>query len=196
MFEKILSKIGTILPKHNLPYMIIGGQAVLIYGEPRITRDIDITLGVNIDQLEKLLAAVKELELKTIPQDIYSFVSQTMVLPTLDDSTGIRVDFIFSYTPYENQAIKRSRKMLLHNREVNFASPEDVIIHKIFAGRARDLEDVRSIVLKNKDIDIRYIRSWLNKFEGSADKKNLTKTFNELLRGHEQPKSQKHKSRK
>jgi len=196
MFEKILSKIGTTLPKHNLPYMIIGGQAVLIYGEPRITRDIDITLGVNIDQLKKLLVAVKDLALKPIPQDVDSFVTQTMVLPTLDESTGIRVDFIFSCTPYENQAIKRSRKILLRNREVNFASPEDVIIHKIFAGRPRDLEDVRSVVLKNQDIDIRYIRSWLKKFESSSDKKNLMNTFNKLLRVHEQPKSQKHKNRK
>jgi hypothetical protein len=196
MFEKILSKIGTTLPKHNLPYMIIGGQAVLIYGEPRITRDIDITLGVNIDQLKKLLVAVKDLALKPIPQDVDSFVTQTMVLPTIDESTGIRVDFIFSCTPYENQAIKRSRKILLRNREVNFASPEDVIIHKIFAGRPRDLEDVRSIVLKNQDIDIRYISSWLKKFESSSDKKNLMNTFNKLLRVHEQPKSQKHKNRK
>jgi hypothetical protein len=196
MFEKILSKIGTTLPKHNLPYMIIGGQAVLIYGEPRITRDIDITLGVNIDQLKKLLVAVKDLALKPIPQDVDSFVTQTMVLPTIDESTGIRVDFIFSCTPYENQAIKRSRKILLRNREVNFASPEDVIIHKIFAGRPRDLEDVRSVVLKNQDIDIRYIRSWLKKFESSSDKKNLMNTFNKLLRVHEQPKSQKHKNRK
>jgi hypothetical protein len=176
--------------------MIIGGQAVLIYGEPRITRDIDITLGVNIDQLKKLLVAVKDLALKPIPQDVDSFVTQTMVLPTLDESTGIRVDFIFSCTPYENQAIKRSRKMLIRNQVVNFASPEDVIIHKIFAGRPRDLEDVRSIVLKNQDIDIRYIRSWLKKFESSSDKKNLMNTFNKLLRVHEQPKSQKHKNRK
>ena len=41
MFEKILSKVGKSLKKHKLPYMIIGGQAVLLYGEPRLTRDIE-----------------------------------------------------------------------------------------------------------------------------------------------------------
>jgi hypothetical protein len=35
--------------------MIIGGQAVLLYGEPRLTKDIDITLGVNVDRLKDLL---------------------------------------------------------------------------------------------------------------------------------------------
>jgi hypothetical protein len=48
MFEKLLSKIGLCLDKHSLPYMIIGGQAVLLYREPRLTRDIDITLEVVI----------------------------------------------------------------------------------------------------------------------------------------------------
>lgn len=52
MFEKTLSEIGKSLEKHNLPYIIIGGQAVLLYGEPRLTRDIDITLGVSIDLFE------------------------------------------------------------------------------------------------------------------------------------------------
>ena len=31
MFEKILSQIGVSLSKHNLPYMVVGGQAVLLY---------------------------------------------------------------------------------------------------------------------------------------------------------------------
>jgi hypothetical protein len=33
--------------------MIIGGQAVLLYGEPRLTRDIDITLGVSAEHLDR-----------------------------------------------------------------------------------------------------------------------------------------------
>jgi hypothetical protein len=98
MFEEILSNIGACLKKYNLPYMIIGGQAVLLYGEPRLTRDIDITLGITIDHLNNILAVAKEISLKPIPENIESFVKQTMVLPTVDDATGIRVDFIFSYT--------------------------------------------------------------------------------------------------
>ncbi|MBW1678953.1 MAG: hypothetical protein JRJ08_02225, partial [Deltaproteobacteria bacterium] len=101
MFEELLSRIGESLNRHSIPYMIIGGQAVLLYGEPRLTRDIDITLGVNTDHLNELLAVVQELSLKPLPKDVKSFVRQTMVLPALDEGTGIRVDFIFSFTPYE-----------------------------------------------------------------------------------------------
>lgn len=182
MFEEILSRIGASLSRHSLPYMIIGGQAVLLYGEPRLTRDIDITLGVNTDRIDELLTVVQELSLKPLPKDIESFVRQTMVLPALDETIGIRVDFIFSFTPYETEAIKRAKKLTIMEQEVYFASPEDVIIHKIFAGRPRDIEDVRTIVLKNPDIDIQYIQDWLKEFDASSDeKKDFLKTFEEII---------------
>ncbi len=47
MFKELITKIGDALNRKSIPYMIIGGQAVLIYGEPRLTRDIDITLGIG-----------------------------------------------------------------------------------------------------------------------------------------------------
>ena len=182
MFEELLSKIGLCLDNQSLPYMIIGGQAVLLYGEPRLTKDIDITLGVNIDGLDRLLSAIRELPLKPLPSDIKAFVGETMVLPTLDEHSGIRVDFIFSYTPFETNAIQRAKTVTLLGQKLAFASPEDLIIHKIFAGRPRDLEDVRIIILKNPDIDMLYIRKWLKEFDGSFDTKEFLKTFEEILK--------------
>jgi len=90
MFDETLARIGASLERAGIPYMIIGGQAVLLYGEPRLTRDIDITIGINTDQLETLLAVVRHLSLKPLPKDISAFVRQTMVLPALDEATGIR----------------------------------------------------------------------------------------------------------
>ena len=182
MFEEILARIGKSFVKCNIPYMIIGGQAVLLYGEPRLTRDIDITLGVNTDRLNQFLTILQEIPLKPIPEDIESFVKQTMVLPALEETTGIRVDFIFSFTPYETEAIKRAKNINILNQEVSFASVEDVVIHKIFAGRPRDLEDARTIVLKNPDIDNSYIRDWLKEFDASIGNKDFLKTFMDILK--------------
>ena len=162
--------------------MIIGGQAVLLYGEPRLTKDIDITLGVNIDRLDDLLAIVNGLSLTPLPEDVPSFVQKTMVLPVLERNTGIRVDFIFSFTPYETQAIERARRVILAGQEVCFASPEDLILHKIFAGRPRDLEDVRILVLKNPRIEVSYIRRWLREFDAAVQKKGFLDTFENILK--------------
>ena len=42
---------------------------------------------------------------------------------------------------------------------------------KIFAGRPRDIEDMRTILLKNPDIDVQYIRKWLKEFDLFFEKK-------------------------
>ncbi len=181
MFEDLLVRIGRELRTADLAYMIIGGQAVLLYGTPRMTKDIDITLGVDVGQLESLLPAIRAIGLEIIPEDFRQFVEQTSVLPTRDEGSGIRVDFIFSFTPYERQAISRSVAVSLLGTEVMFASAEDVIIHKIFAGRPRDQEDVRSILLKNPGLDMKYIREWLSKFEKSPEKRGLLKILDEVL---------------
>lgn len=181
MFEELIAQLGKALSIRCIPYMIIGGQAVLLYGEPRMTRDIDITLGVDVDHLDVLLEISKELNLNPLPEDVYMFVNRTMVLPTMDEKSGIRVDFIFSFTSYERGAISRARKISILNTQVNFASPEDVIIHKIFAGRPRDIEDVRSILLKNPGIDVEYIKHWLSKFEESAGEGGFLETFDKLI---------------
>jgi predicted nucleotidyltransferase len=178
MFARLLARLAAALDGHAVPYMIIGGQAVLLYGEPRLTRDIDITVGLGIEGIDRLLAVLDELRLDALPENVRSFVQETMVLPAVERASGIRVDFILSFTPYESGAISRARAVEIEGQEVRFASPEDLVIHKIFAGRPRDLEDVRSIVARNPDLDRTYMRRWLVQFDASAEH---DPTFVEML---------------
>lgn len=173
MFQELLAKVANALDLNDIPYMIIDGQAVLLYGEPRLTRDIDITLGINIDEYAKILDIIHKINLVPLPEEPKNFVEKTFVLPVKDIDTNIRVDFIFSNTAYEKQAFKRTNKVMILNTPVKFASLEDVLIHKIFAGRPVDLQDARSIIDKNPEFDDKYVEKWLKEFETSTGKKFL-----------------------
>ena len=162
--------------------MIIGGQAVLLYGEPRLTRDIDITLGIGIQDIPKILALSKSLKLKILPENPAEFTRKTWVLPVQDEKSKIRIDFIFSFTPFEQQAIKRAKEIKIGKAKVKFASPEDLIIHKMFAGRPRDFEDISSILAKQKKLNLNYIENWLKEFDKLSPKKSLLKSFRECLK--------------
>ena len=107
--KKLIEKIAKEFQKNKIDYMIIGGQAVLIYGEPRLTKDIDITIGANIDKYRDILNIVQNLNLKILPKDPYKFVKDTMVLPLLDEETGFRIDLIFSSSEYEKEALKKGK---------------------------------------------------------------------------------------
>jgi hypothetical protein len=181
VFEALLKLLARALDRAQIPYMVIGGQAVQLYGEPRMTRDIDLTLGLASDGLDRVLAVCGACGLKPLPAVPAEFVRDTMVLPALEERTGIRVDFVFSFTDYERQAISRSRPVELGGVSVRFAAVEDVVIHKLVAGRPRDLEDVRSIVVKNPGFDRAYVEEWLGGFDRALDR-DITSSFRLLLK--------------
>jgi predicted nucleotidyltransferase len=181
MFKKLLTAIARQFEKNKIPYIIIGGQAVLLYGEPRLTKDIDITIGVNIDMVDEILKIMENIPLKPLPEDIVQFVKQTMVLPLIETATGIRVDVIFSFSPFEQEAVKRANLVKIDNTEVHYVSLEDLIIFKIFSGRPRDIEDVRTILVKNKHADIIYIKTQLQNL--SFEEKDFLKEFEKVRSG-------------
>lgn len=179
--KKLIKNVVKELDKKRIEYMIIGGQAVLIYGEPRLTRDIDITVGTTPERYEDIEKITKDLNLKIIPEKPFDFVKKTMVLPAIDEESGIRIDFIFSFSEYEKTALKRVNKIKIDDTEVCYASVEDVIIHKIISGRERDIEDVKSILFKNKKFDEKYILKWLLEFEKILNEK-LVERFKKIKR--------------
>jgi hypothetical protein len=164
VFEKLLVQVSSALERNRIPYMVIGGQAVLLHGKPRFTGDIDVTLGVDTDQLENVLAIFDELSLKPVRQNAREFAKRNALLSVKDTGSGIIIDLIFSFLPYERQAIDRAVEINIGGRRINFASAEDTIIHKLFAGRAVDLEDVKGIINLQENLDTKYIQKWLREF--------------------------------
>jgi len=182
MFKELLIKLARSFGAQNIPYMIVGGQAVLLYGEPRLTRDVDVTVGLGPERLDDILALAGEISLKPLPANPREFVTSTMVLPLEDEGSGVRVDVIFSFTPYEKEALARANEVMIENVMVRFAAPEDVIIHKLFAGRPRDIEDAKTIMARQKNIDVGYILNWLTSFDKTFPEKKLLELLKNLQR--------------
>jgi predicted nucleotidyltransferase len=173
-FDRIIAGAATELSQRGIPFMIIGGQAVLLHGAPRLTEDIDITLGVPPDRVHDVLDACDALGLQALPEDPSAFARRTFVLPAADPETRVRVDFVFSTTEYERQAIERSVEVDVAGVKVRYASAEDLVLHKLFAGRTRDLEDARSVVVRRAGaLDWAYIQRWAEEFSVVEGRENL-----------------------
>ena len=179
MFADLLARLGRALDASGLPYMVIGGQAVLLHGEPRLTRDVDITLGAGLERVGDVVALLGVAGLRALV-DPAVFTAQTLVLPCQDESSGLRVDFIFSFTPYEQEAIARAVPVTLGGSTVRFATAEDLVVHKVLAGRPRDLEDVKGVLWKNPSLDVRTVRDTLAAL-GEAIDQPLAARFDEIL---------------
>lgn len=182
MFEGLLARLGKALDSAAIPYMLIGGQAVLLHGQPRATEDIDITLGLDNSQLPRLLELAQVLGLEQLIENVGKFVIETNVLPMRDPGSGIRIDWIFSFTPYEQQAIAHAVRCNVGGQELRFASVDDLILHKLFAGRPRDIEDIRGILLRRgAQVDGSYLHRWVEEFSTLEGKAHLVGQLENLL---------------
>lgn len=173
-FSSFIAALARELQARKLPFMLIGGQAVLLHGAPRLTEDVDVTLGVGPDQLASIQDASKALALTPLAENPKAFAHDTYVYPVRHEATRLRVDFIFSDTPYEHGAIARAIHVPLEEVEVPFATAEDLIIHKLFAGRARDIEDAESVVRRQGNrLDWPYIEHWAREFAAVPGREDL-----------------------
>lgn len=148
MLNQTLFEIITLLEKHDLPYMVIGGYAVLYHGEARFTEDIDIVLGVDSKSLDQVLRAVEN-QFRARAKDVNKFVEQTNVLPLISLKNDVKVDLIFSFINYERNAIQKALSVDIEGKNVQIVRAEDLIIYKLLAGRPKDLEDAKKVMEHN-----------------------------------------------
>ncbi|HLF44750.1 MAG TPA: hypothetical protein VJA46_14660, partial [Acidimicrobiia bacterium] len=51
-----------VLVEHQVEFLLVGGVAARLRGAPMLTQDVDITPSTDRDNLERLAAALKELD--------------------------------------------------------------------------------------------------------------------------------------
>lgn len=168
MLSEVLERVARALAAARIPYMVIGGQAVLVHGEPRLTRDIDVTLGVSLDRLADVVSAAAAAGLKPLV-DPESFARETMVLPCSDAASGVRVDLVLSESGFERDAIRRAIAVRIGSTDVSFVTAADLVVQKIVAARPRDLEDVRAIVARQPRLDREHVERLLRKMEEATE---------------------------
>lgn len=180
-FAGLLAALARGLQQQGIPYVVIGGQAVVLHGEPRLTADIDITLGIDYDRLESVRDLCRALRLRELPSDVPAFVRDTRVLPALDPATGVRVDLIFSFTPFERSSIERAISVEVAGERVAFVTAEDLILYKLFAARERDLADARAIVARQPSLDLAHLRRWARELSTIPGRESLPEGLEGLL---------------
>jgi hypothetical protein len=141
---KTLNSITGWLEKANIAYMVFGGIANSIYGNPRQTLDIDIKFSLGSKGQMKPFLEELEKVAKIIPEDPLTFVEQTNVIPAEID--GVRIDLVVAELPFELEAIRRSRYVEFSGGRIKVCLPEDLIIQKAVSTREKDWMDIQQII--------------------------------------------------
>jgi hypothetical protein len=154
--DQAVHDITRALESLRIAYAVVGGIANAVWGEPRATIDVDVTVAVDEDDLPTTVPAIARSFGVPVPDPV-AFVQQTRVLP-LDTADGVRIDVIFALLPFELDAIRRAREVTIATRTVRVVTPEDLILMKIISERPRDVADAEAIVRRRiGDLDLAYL---------------------------------------
>lgn len=144
-------RLITVLSRHRVKFVLIGALAARLHGFPRLTADADITPADDKRNLERLAAALKDLDAKvyteSVPEGLAFDRSATALgrarMWNLVTTAG-RLDIAFlpaGTRGYEDLA-KGAEKFEAFGVHFLAASVEDIIRSKEATGRAKDEEDV------------------------------------------------------
>ena len=177
-----VAELAEFLVAEGIPYAVIGGIAVQYWGESRTTRDVDIVVLVPPDKTDQFLKHAAHRFRTRIP-DAVSFAKQNRVL-LLETSGGTPADISLGIPGYEEEALRRAVTGSIEGSPpFRVISAEDLIIHKLLAGRPRDMEDAeRILVRQHQRIDLGYTVKWLKAFAPIVEDRDLIAEFEDILR--------------
>lgn len=139
---------------------IIGALAVQRWGEPRLTRDVDVSLltgfGSEAAYIDRLLTGFQPRR-----SDARDFALQYRVL-LIATTDGVPLDIALAAMPFEERCIARATDYAIAtNVAIRTCGAEDLIVLKAFAGRPQDWIDIAGIVVRQRRLDVSLIWSEL-----------------------------------
>lgn len=144
-------RILRALAEHEVEYVLIGGLAVQTHGHVRTTNDADLIPAPQPANLERLAAALRELEARVINPGQEELEVDARMLPratlwqfsTRDGGIDVMHE-VPGGSPYEELS-ERALRVRLGDIEVPVVDLDDLIRMKLARARPVDLADVAAL---------------------------------------------------
>jgi hypothetical protein len=136
----------------GIKYLVTGSQATIVYGEPRLTNDIDVVASLNRTNLHEFVRSFPSGEYYVSEAAARDAVERAATFNILHPASGLKIDVIIpANSPYEVGRFSRVRQIQVSpDFAANFASPEDVIIKKLefykIGGSDKHIRDIAGVL--------------------------------------------------
>lgn len=193
-FARALADLSRELERFGARWYLFGAQAAIVYGSSRATQDIDVTVEAGPDRLGALLSALRSFAPRVAQRDLDELARRGRVVPVVHVATALPVDVVLAGPGLEEVFLARRRTLRVAGVMLPVASPEDLVLMKLLAGRPHDLQDAAAIVRAQSRarpsgpgqeppprFDREHVRSTLRLIEEALERSELVATFDAML---------------
>jgi len=171
---RILRTVITTLEQSKIGYVVVGSTAAAAWGVARATRDVDIVVMVDADQLDTVLTALLAADLYVPLDQAHEAADSGGSFNVLDPDHGGKIDLFVTGSDDAFTASRLDRRIRADVFDVPcwVASAEDVVLAKLrwrLTSRSevqwRDCIEIAS----TNELDIPYMRHWAHELGVVAD---------------------------
>lgn len=155
-------ELQTLLTAQGWQFCFIGGVAVQRWSEPRLTKDMDITLLTGFGGEEKFIDLLLQ-HYESRIADAREFALRNRIL-LLKTAQGTGIDIALGALPFEQEAVSRAQMLeYAPGIMLRTCTAEDLLVMKAFASRPLDWNDIRGILVRQgtRKLDWAYINRQL-----------------------------------
>ena len=171
--SNLLSHVADVFDDLNIPYFVTGSVATILYGEPRMTQDVDFVADLKPEHVSQFCRCFPVAQFYLSEEAIREALTSFSQFNIIDTESGFKADIIIAdRTAFNKQRYERRRRLRVEemNRSFWFSSPEDVILSKMLFFREgssdKHLRDITGVLKKMGDkIDRAYIQQWVTTLE-------------------------------
>ena len=165
-----LELFASRLEKLGAPYMITGATAAIIYGQPRVTNDLDVVLSLDEESRARLLGLFPEAEFYVPPEAVIRAEqsrSQRGHFNLIHHESGYKADiYLAASEPLHAWALPLRRRITWgETLQIWVAPPEYVVLRKLQfyreGGSTKHPADIRAI-LETTGVDEQLMAPWLS----------------------------------
>ena len=168
--DQKLVLVVTLFERLGIPYAVGGAIALLYWGEPRATVDIDINVFLPSSSATRIADALVGAGIANDTTGIVSAINATAQVRV--DFAGSPLDLFFSDVPFHDSCEARKVRVPFGDIAMNVLSAEDLVICKVMFNRSKDWMDIEQVLrISRERFDAGYVRRWLGEMLGPGDER-------------------------
>jgi len=155
----------------GVPYMVTGSTAGILYGEPRMTHDVDIVVQLTQRDVPRFVDAFPDEEFYCPPAEVLAIEVRRGMrghCNLIHHATGFKADIYLASDELHAWALTRRRTLVLDGRDVAVAPVEYVIVRKLEYYRegrsSKHVRDIRGMLeISDADLDHGALDRWIDR---------------------------------
>ncbi len=167
--HELLRHAAETLDRLKIPYLVTGSFAGILYGEYRMTNDIDIVVELKVADLDEFLAAFPEEVFYVEREAALDAIRNRFQFNVIHRESLTKIDFIISQqNTHDRETMRRARRIRAAiDHDISYSSPEDLILKKLLfykeSGSPKHMRDCAGILKKSQaELDWAYLEKWAN----------------------------------